>query len=437
MIQGPWILWKIASRGSNVILLLGLFVCYSCTSQTLPQAATGKLSLTIAAAASDSNAVSSMFFGMHIMDPYVTNPWPNVSVNALGKGARTLWSYVETSRGVFDWSRLDAYVNLSEAHGVKMMYSAEGIPAWAAADLSTCLIPFAGAPPKCSGMVRSIRDWDDFVTALVTRYRGKITAYELWNEPNDSFVGTVAEMVTLTQHFHDAVRAQDSNAIVISPSYTVGTALDAYFAAGGTRDVDVVSFHAFPDSRGDAELIVRSWTSSVRDVMSENGLATKPLWNTEASWGSGVTDPERQAAFIARYYLLSWFRQIGRTYWYAWDNSKLGTLHITGQPPTKAAIAYQQVYNWILGGTTPKCTSSGGYEKNGDFIYTNSFYTFNFTNGHGVPVQVVWQTSFDSTLTRVYTIPPQFTQYRNLDGNTSPVPANRLLDVSNKPILLE
>src|SRR4029077_5194757 len=156
-----------------------------------------------------------------------------------------------------------AYVHLSQTHGVKMMYAASGIPAWAAADVSTCSVPFVGAPPKCSGMVRNIRDWDDFVAALVTRYKGKITAYELWNEPNDSdsFAGTVADMVTLTRHFHDVVRALDTNAILISPSYTVGTALDTYFAAGGTRDVDVVGFHASPDSRGDPELIVRSWTS--------------------------------------------------------------------------------------------------------------------------------------------------------------------------------
>jgi hypothetical protein len=406
-------------------------------SSSPPQVVSGKLSPTFVAAASGGNALPSIFFGMHIMDPYVQKPWPTGPVGALGKGARTLWSYVETSRGVYDWSRLDAYVNLAQANGVKMMQSAEGIPEWAAADLRTCHVPFAGAPPKCSGMVSNIQDWDDFVTAMVTRYKGRIAAYELWNEPTNYTTIATADMVTLTQHFHDKIRALDPTALIISPSYTVGTALDAYFAAGGTRDVDALSFHAYPDSRGDAELIVRSWTSSVRAVMAKYGLATKPLWNTEAGWGGEVTDPDLQAAFIARYYLLSWFRQIGRTYWYAWDNSKLGTLYIPGQPPTKAAIAYQQVHNWMLGGTTPRCTSSGGYGKDGDFIYTDSFYTFNFTNGDGVPVQVVWQTSSDSTLTTTYTIPPQFTQYRSLDGNAFPVRANRLLHVGNKPILLD
>jgi hypothetical protein len=447
---------------SSAFLLLGFLGCFFCASEgkrasnaqngtvagvaefSAPELFEWPFQMFVAkmvpfGEASESDALSPDFFGMHIMDPYARSPWPTVPFNAFGKGARTLWSYTEPARGVFDWSRLDAYLKLSQGHGVRMMYAAEGIPEWAAADARTCSIPFAGAPPKCKGMVRNIKDWDDFVTALVKRYEGKITAYELWNEPDNSFSGTTAEMVTLTQHFHDIVRALDPNAIIISPSYTfsVGAARDAYFAAGGTRDVDVVSFHAYPDARGDPELIVRSWTSSVRAVMAKYGLAAKPLWNTEASWGVYVSDPDKQAAFIARYYLLSWFRRVGRTYWYAWDNSQLGTLYIPGQRTTKAAIAYQQVYDWMLGGSSPRCTSSSGYKKDGDFTYADSFYTFNFTNRDGVPVQVVWQTSSDSKLTTTYTVPSGVTKFRTLDGETLAIPADRRLLVGQSPILLQ
>jgi Cellulase (glycosyl hydrolase family 5) len=405
--------------------------------------------VTILPAPTASGGIASAFFGMHTMDPFSSYPaWPSVPVGAFGKGTRTLWSYIETSQGVYDWSRLDAYVALSEGHGVKMMYAAEAIPEWAAADKSTCSVPFAGAPARCSGMVSNIQYWDDFVTALVTRYKGKITAYELWNEPNNYFTGTVADMVTLTQHFHDKVRAIDPAAIIISPSYTVSTDLDTYFAAGGTLDVEAVSFHAYPDSRGDAELITRSWVSSQRAVMVKYGLASKPLWNTEGGWGSGVSDPNLQAAFIARYFILSWSRGVARTYWYAWDNQQLGTLYTTsGTNPTLAAIAYQQVYNWMVGAviTGPyngQCSSSGGYSGNGalapynfDYNYTASFYTCNFTSDTGSQKQVVWQTSSDSTLTTVYTVPSAFSKYLDLKGNTITVPGSRQVTVTNSPIM--
>ena len=415
----------------ELVFLIASLVVLDVLTQQL--AATKPLPIT-----TQGNALPSVVFGMHIMDPYVKNPWPTVPVGALGKGARTLWSYIETSRGVYDWSRLDAYVNLAQAHGVKMMQSAAGVPEWAAADPRTCSVPFPGAPAKCSGMVSNIKDWDDFVTAMVTRYKGRIEAYELWNEPNDITSVTISttDMVTLTQHFHDKVRTLDPTALIISPTYTLATALDAYFAAGGTRDVDVVSFHASPDSRGDAELIVRSWTSSVRAVMAQYGLATKPLWDTEGDWGPDtlVAGADLQSAFIVRFELLSAFRRVARTYWYGWDEVNVGTLCCSMGAP---AQAYEQVQSWLMGASTPTCTSTGGYLPNGDFIYTNSFYICNFTNASSGAVQAVWQTSSDSTLTNVYRVPPQFTKYRNLVGNTFSVPINHLLTVGNKPLLLE
>ena len=53
--------------------------------------------------------------------------------------------------------------------------------------------------------------FDEFLKTLVLRYKGKIKMYELWNEPNvgNVFTGTVAQMVTLTEHVYNAVRAND------------------------------------------------------------------------------------------------------------------------------------------------------------------------------------------------------------------------------------
>ncbi len=420
-----------------------LVVVSSCAQQG---SATKPRSTTVVS----KNGIPSTFFGMHIMDPFSTYPpWPTVPVGVLGKGARIVWSFSEPSRGVYDWSRMDAYVNLAVTHGVKMTYCPVAVPEWAVIDKSTCVVPFAGAPAECSGMVTNIQDWDDFTRALVTRYKGKIDAYELWNEPDTSaFTGTIADMVTLSQHFHDVVRALDRNALVISPSYTVSTNLDAYFAAGGTKDVDAVTFHAYPDAHEDPELLTRSWISSVRLVMAKYGLAGKPLWNTEASWGSGLSDHNLQAAFIARYLILDWSRGVKRTYWYAWDNFALGTLYnLKGKNPSLPALAYQQVYNWLLGAaiTGPyrgQCSSTGGYSSipvpapyNFDYNYAASFYTCNFISATGSQKQIVWQTSPDSTQAFIYKAPSQFSKYVDISGRTTAVPRDRQVTVTYNPIM--
>jgi hypothetical protein len=97
-------------------------------------------------------------------------------------------------------------------------------------------------------MVTNIKDWDDYVTALVTRYKGRIQIYELWNEPNGSFTGTMADLVTLTAHMYNISRSIDHDAFILSPSPStsgIGSYIDNYFAAGGPTGVDGISFHTY------------------------------------------------------------------------------------------------------------------------------------------------------------------------------------------------
>src|SRR4026208_1532400 len=66
-----------------------------------------------ALAQAPNKPVPSNFFGMHLMQ---ANNWPSMLVGSLGKGSGVTWPYVERSRGSFDWSRVDAFVNAASAH---------------------------------------------------------------------------------------------------------------------------------------------------------------------------------------------------------------------------------------------------------------------------------------------------------------------------------
>jgi hypothetical protein len=279
-----------------------------------------------------------------------------------------------------------------------------------------------------------MQDWDNFVGQLVSRYKGRIQIYELWNEPQNSFTGTMAEFVALTQHEHDIIRAIDPAATILSPStVSYGSAyLDAYFAAGGTKDIDVVAMHAYPNPSNDiAEVITGSLTTSIRSVMAKYGLSTKSLWDTESSWGyassGAITDPNLRAAFVARAHLLHWSMGITRLYWYAWDNNNIGTLWSASNGISEAGIAYQQVYNWMNGATMAHpCSFQGtnGY---------HAVYTCDLTRSGGYQARAVWNTDGDST----YTAPTQFTEYRDLQGNTHSIGSYNQVTIGQEPILLE
>ena len=200
-----------------------------------------------AMAQTPSGPVPSTFFGMSLMD---SSDWPLIPFSALEKAPGVQWPFVEKTKGTFNWTQLDAWVAQANAHGVSFVYTSIYVPSWAAADQSSC-VPYAYDIPICTSTVANIQDWKNFMTALVTRYKGRIQVYELWNEPSClcTFTGTVAQLVALTQAEHDVIRSIDPEALIIGPTMQAyqSAYLDSYFAAGGTKDIDAVGMHASPN----------------------------------------------------------------------------------------------------------------------------------------------------------------------------------------------
>ncbi|MGH9773794.1 MAG: cellulase family glycosylhydrolase [Candidatus Acidiferrales bacterium] len=335
----------------------------------------------------------------------------------MGKGTIVRWPYVEQAQNVFDWSNLDSWVNAAQSNGVSFFYSSDGVPPFAAADPSTCAPAFSGSNIlSCTSTVSNIQYWDDFVNALATRYKGKMI-YELWNEPNtNNFTGTVSDMVNLCTHEYNDIRAIDPGALVLAPSGG-HSYLDKYFAAGGPKGVDVITIHSYFANPED----VLADDTSMQAVMAKYGLSSKPLWNTEGSWGTNSLSTDAQIAFVARYYLLQWSMGLQRFYWYAWDNQAWGTLWDSSNGLRPAATAYQQTNNWMVGATMSQPCSQA----------SNSTWTCGFTRPGSYQALAIWNPSSTTS----YSPASQYTQYRDLSGNV--VKINGAVQVGPKPILLE
>jgi len=379
-------------------------------------------SLAVAAApASIGPIIPATLFGMHIVN---NSHWPTVPIGALGKGTLVVWPYVEQTKGAFNWSNLDAWVGAAQSHGVSFFFSPEKVPPWAAADPTTCAPTYPGSSViGCTSTVANIQDWDNYVTALVMRYRHRIQIYELWNEPDNGFTGTMADLVTLTTHEYNIIRAIDPAALILSPSATdngIATSyLGNYFAAGGPAGVDGVSIHPYV---GTAESAI-NYVNDMKATLANCGLSGKGIWDTEGSWGTASLTSDAQVAAVARLYLLFWSNGVQRFYWYAWDNSQWGTLWDATNGPHPAAMAYQQVYNWMAGASmsTPCSRSS------------DSTWTCGFARPGGYAALAVWNTA----TTEAYAPASNFKQYRDLSGNIVAIPAGSSVTIGPKPILLE
>ncbi|NLG51126.1 MAG: cellulase family glycosylhydrolase [Chloroflexi bacterium] len=162
------------------------------------------------------------------------------------------WRDIEgAGKGVFDWSRTDTIVDMANQEGIDLVVRLDHQPSWAGGGF-----PLNGPPDN-------LQDFADFLTALVGRYKGRIRAYEVWNEPNlaREWGGKVPDpgsYVEMLRVAYKAIKAADPNAMVISAGLSpTGTWSDEakpddwylesmYVAMGGPSDgyFDVLGAHA-------------------------------------------------------------------------------------------------------------------------------------------------------------------------------------------------
>jgi hypothetical protein len=237
--------------------------------------------------------------------------------------------------------------------------------------------------------------------------------------------------------------AKDMNSIVkeIDPSANILTpaclgaprdnarCLDEFFRAGGGQFVDVISFHGYLWPKPPVPERIVDLVQALHEVMDRNGQSSKPLWDTEGGWGQReeYPNPDLQAAFLARMYLLQWSLGVERFYWFTWSHYPAGTLYdIDSNQLTKAGIAYKQMYDWMVGATQSEaCREKGGV------------WTCGYTRPDGYQAQAVWDASLDISRTKPYSAPQQFTRCRDLEGNVTDISKNHSVPISQKPVLLE
>jgi hypothetical protein len=213
-------------------------------------------------------------------------------------------------------------------------------------------------------------------------------------------------------------------------------------ASAGSAAVDILSAHIYPNNYKPEDIPAN--VAIVRGTFIGQDLASKPLWSDEGGWGQNTNaiqinngDPDLEAAWIARFYLMNWASGLGRSYWYEWDNTAYGTLwnptSISGctTPFTSgflcsAGVAYQQTYNWMLGSTLTNCSVVG------------TSWTCNLIQANGSAAQILWDTSQSCANgvcgTVQYNISSTLNTYKDLTGAVHNV--NGTVPVGIKPILL-
>jgi hypothetical protein len=330
------------------------------------------------------DAVDGRYFGMHIHNAASGTRWPDVPVGSWRLwDASVNWPDLQPAADRWDFTRLDLYVGMAGVVKTELLLPLGLSPAWASSRPREQL----SYGPGNVAEPRSIDDWNRYVATVARRYKGKIAAYEIWNEPNAHgfFSGDIDTMVKLTCSAYKIIKQVDPQALVVSPAATYqaqGVAwLDRFISHGGKGCFDVVGFHFYTLAHEPPEAML-PLVEQVRSVLAAHGLSSLEIWNTEAGWiiknaHRPVRVPWRTlndeaAAYVGRALILGWTSGLRRFYWYAWDDGNYGLMETEDGSLKKAAIAYRNTVRWILGAQSLACATQDAHlmvckmEKDGE-----------------------------------------------------------------------
>ena len=251
--------------------------------------------------------------------------WPSFRVPALRLwDSRTTWRDLQPEPDTWDFGTLDAILATAADHGTHdITLVLAGTPQWASVRTSTEDAPWIG--PGSASPPRDLREWQEYVAAVAERYRGRISAYEIGNEPNlrTFWNGTLGQWAAYVAVAAAAIRAADPAATVVADVGLIRRARDLpalgvwAATAGLSPDVDVLAVHAYPTLRTRDQM--PRLLAQARSVLQAAGAGDRPLWVTEANVSDGSSLPDAgQAAEVRRLTDAVAGAGFARTYWYAW-----------------------------------------------------------------------------------------------------------------------
>lgn len=170
------------------------------------------------------------------------------------------WNAIEKSAGIYDWSFWDRLVTEAQLAGVTLIPYVAYTPRWAASSEKN----FWSQPPRDPAL------YGKFMYQIVSRYKGRIPAWEIWNEPdNDEFwQGSTAGYADLVVQAATGMRRADPAIVLVLGGMSHGPSaffreLFSKYDLG--KYVDVIAMHGYPET-WDEERAEETYRDRVRQM---------------------------------------------------------------------------------------------------------------------------------------------------------------------------
>lgn len=421
--------------------------------------------------ARDPVARSSIFGGEIV--PYNVGPTISKIEEANVSWVRyngILWSDVEATQGVRDWSKLglaEAELRTLWARGTAPIVIVRGTPAWARkygdADRNKLCSPIRAD---------AFDEFANFMGELASRYH-YVRHWEIWNEPdvdpilqgpdtptsytpfgcwgdqNDEYYGGgyYAEML---KHVYPAIKRANPNAQVVlggllldcDATHTYDNPrdcapskfLEGVLRNGGGAAFDILSYHGYPIWTGTAQedwdLVYQTWRhrggvvlgklSLIRSVFRQYNVS-KPILLTEGGLicyrvDAGCPSEEvrqAQANYVVRLYTRGLANGLAGIMWFTFDGPGYRESGILdgAQQPRPAYLSFKFLSGLLQGATFGQNLSTSSYEgysfRKGSTTY--QIYWTNNTDTVVIPLPPGTRTVYDKYGANLQTTEPNAT----------------------------
>ncbi|HZO88901.1 MAG TPA: hypothetical protein VFB38_11240 [Chthonomonadaceae bacterium] len=252
---------------------------------------------------------------------------------------RLSWGEVEPERGKFAWGRYDRSASAQAKRGLNVYQVFHDTPKWARADGATNRFP------------DDLRDAYQFARAAARHFRGKVKAWEVWNEADiPAFsVDPGSEYAAFLKAIYLGFKAEESNLPITQVSFALapGRFAQSLVENGAAAYYDIYNYHIYDNPQNYA-----ARARSHRELMRKSGAVGRPVWLTEAGIPlravDGTLTPEdkrRQAEFIPKSYVESLAHGTDKHFFFVFphyleNGVEFGTLTADLKPyPGYAALA--------------------------------------------------------------------------------------------------
>lgn len=356
--------------------------------------------------------------------------------------AGVAWRQLEPAPGKVDWAAMERAVSRAESTGAKEILWVHGSPPrWAALkpDAPGLYGPGTSSPPQEKAYL-------SLLERIATRFKGRITAYQAWNEANLRifYRGDATYLAELTAKARKVLAKADPDARLVGASTTVRSKgpvkqrwYDEYARELAARGwpVDAMAVHLYPKAdEGPQERA--GYIRTMRAWLAARGW-DGPMWDTEVNYGDRrdfaeeivVIDQAKAPAWVARTYIDSLALGVDRVFWYGWNDHILGIDQVARGSGAilPAGQAYLTVRDWLARARWQGCQGEI-MEPSGD---KGALTRCSLQTRRERPAEIVFTHRGSARVD----VPPTVRQVCRLDG-TCERPQGDSLKVGTTPVLL-